>query len=70
MFRLLRHAHPRDKPELYSRIDLRLTYQPDPGAMIAEVITPANDRVFDWCLRIDTNQSPMVADHELDLIVA
>jgi hypothetical protein len=27
-----------------------------PETMIAEVVTPANDRVFDWCPRIGTNQ--------------
>jgi site-specific DNA recombinase len=55
LFKLLRDADPRDKAELYSRIGLRLTYQPGPETMIAEVATPANDhRVFNWCPRIDT----------------
>lgn len=55
LFRLLRDADPRDKAELYSRIGLRLTYQPGPETMIAEVCTPANDRVFNWCPRGDLN---------------
>nr|WP_242625355.1 recombinase family protein [Krasilnikovia cinnamomea] len=58
LFRLLRDADPRDKAELYSRIGLRLTYQPGPETMIAEVVTPANSRVFDWCPRIDTHPMP------------
>ena len=55
LFTLLRDADPRDKAELYSRIGLRVTYQPGPETIIAEVVTPANDRVFDWCPRGDLN---------------
>ncbi|MEU8606809.1 hypothetical protein AB0C29_02240 [Actinoplanes sp. NPDC048791] len=46
---MLRDADPRDKAELYSRIGLRLIYQPGPETMIAEVVIPATDCVFDWC---------------------
>jgi hypothetical protein len=49
LFGLLRDADPRDKAELYSRIGLRLTYQPGPETVIAEVVTPANSRVFNMC---------------------
>jgi site-specific DNA recombinase len=35
LFRLLRDADSRDKAEPYSRIGLRLTYQPGPETMIA-----------------------------------
>ena len=52
LFRLLRDADSRDKAELYSRIGLRPTYRPGPETVIAEVVTPANSRVFDWCPRI------------------
>ncbi|GAA1870308.1 hypothetical protein GCM10009687_42630 [Asanoa iriomotensis] len=52
---LLRGADPRDKAELYSRIGLRMTYQPGPETMIAEVISPAIDGVFDMCPRGDLN---------------
>jgi site-specific DNA recombinase len=55
---LLRHADPRGKAELYSRIGLRMTYQPGAETMIAEVVTPAINRVFDGCPRGDTNQNP------------
>jgi site-specific DNA recombinase len=55
LLRLLRDADPRDKAELYSRIGLRLTYQPGPETVIAEVLTPANDRVFDMCPEGDLN---------------
>jgi site-specific DNA recombinase len=55
LFRLLRDADPRDKAELYSRIGLPLTYKPGPETVIAEVVTPANSRVFDWCPRGDLN---------------
>ncbi|MEU4160020.1 hypothetical protein [Actinoplanes sp. NPDC026670] len=51
---LLRNADPRDKAELYSRIDLRMTYQPSPETVIAEAVTPVI-RVFDWCPRPDTD---------------
>jgi hypothetical protein len=47
LFRLLRDADPRDKAELYSRIGLRPTYKSGPETVIAEVVTPANSRVFD-----------------------
>ena len=52
--RLLRGADPRDRAELYSRIGLRLTYQPGPETVIAEVATPAI-RVFDMCPEGDLN---------------
>ncbi len=55
LFTLLRDADPRDKAELYSRIGLRMTYRPGPETVIAEVVTPANARVFDWCPRGDLN---------------
>jgi hypothetical protein len=58
LLRLLRDADPRDKAELYSRIGLRLTYRPGPETMIAEVVTPAMDRVFDWCPRGDRYRKP------------
>jgi hypothetical protein len=51
LFTLLRDADPRDKAELYSRIGLRMTYRPGPETVIAEVVTPANARVFNWCPR-------------------
>jgi len=60
LLRLLRDADPRDKAELYSRIGLRLTYQPGPETMIAEVVTPANDRVFSWCPRPNTREKHTV----------
>ncbi|WP_412749746.1 hypothetical protein [Krasilnikovia sp. M28-CT-15] len=60
LFRLLRDADPRDKAELYSRIGLRLTYQPGPETMIAEVVTPANSRVFAWCPRHNTTDTHTV----------
>ncbi|MFI7603425.1 hypothetical protein [Actinoplanes sp. NPDC049681] len=70
LFRLLRDADPRDKAELYSRIGLRLTYQPGPGTMIAEVVTPANARVFDWCPRTDTADThTVIAEGTLPLLV-
>jgi DNA invertase Pin-like site-specific DNA recombinase len=62
LLRLLRAADPRDKAELYGRIGLRLTYQTEPETMIAEVVTPADNGVFDWCPEIDTNQYPISAD--------
>jgi hypothetical protein len=66
LIRLLRDADPRDKAELYSRIGLRLTYQPGPETMIAEAVTPANDRVFDWCPRPNTPDTPtLIASREL-----
>jgi hypothetical protein len=66
LIRLLRDADPRDKAELYSRIGLRLTYQPGPETMIAEVVTPANDRVFDWCPRPNTRDThTMIASRAL-----
>jgi site-specific DNA recombinase len=52
---LLRGADPPDKAELYSRLGLRMTYQPGPEIVNAEVGTPANARVFDWCPRGDLN---------------
>jgi hypothetical protein len=55
LLRPLRDADPRDKAELYSRIGLRLTYRPGPETMIAEVVTPANKGVFDWCSEGDLN---------------
>jgi DNA invertase Pin-like site-specific DNA recombinase len=55
LFGLLRDAEPGDKAELYSRLGLRLTYQPGPETVIAEVVTPATDRVFDWCPRGELN---------------
>ncbi|MFI5933713.1 hypothetical protein [Actinoplanes sp. NPDC051494] len=55
LFALLRDADPRDKGEIHSRIGLRLTYQPGLETMIAEVATPANDRVFSWCPEGDLN---------------
>ena len=52
---LLRDADPGDKAELYSRIGLRMTYRSEPETAIAEVVTPAMDRVFDRCPRGDLN---------------
>jgi site-specific DNA recombinase len=60
LLRLLRNADPRDRAELYSRIGLRLTYQPGPETVIAEVVTPANGRVFDMCPEGDVNPYYMV----------
>ena len=60
---LLRDADPRDKAELNSRIGLQLTYKSGPETLIAEVATPANDRVFDWCPEGDTNQYPIHTHH-------
>jgi site-specific DNA recombinase len=52
---LLRGADPRDRAELYSRIGLRMTYQPGPETVMAEVCTPADLRVFDMCPEGDLN---------------
>lgn len=68
LFRLTRATRrsSRDKAELYSRIGLRLTYRPGPETMIAEVVTPANDRVFDWCPRPNTSDiHTVIAECEL-----
>lgn len=46
---LLRDADPRDRAELYSRLGLRMTYRPGPETLMAEVVTPADLRVFDMC---------------------
>ena len=51
---LLRDADPRDRAELYSRIGLRMTYQPGPETVIAEVATPAIG-VFNTCPEGDLN---------------
>ena len=51
---LLRDADPRDRAELYSRIGLRMTYQPGPETVIAEVVTPAIG-VFNTCPEGDLN---------------
>ena len=65
LFRLLRGADPRDRAELYSRIGLRLTYQPGPETMIAEVATPAIG-VFNTCPEINTRDShTVIASKEL-----
>jgi site-specific DNA recombinase len=68
LLRLLRDADPRDKAELYSRIGLRMTYQPGPETVVAEVLTPANDRAFDMCPEGDLNPYYMVQLHE-DLLL-
>ncbi|GAA0577187.1 recombinase family protein [Paractinoplanes ferrugineus] len=52
---LLRDADPRDRAELYSRLGLRMTYQPGPETLMAEVATPADLRVFDMCPEGDLN---------------
>jgi DNA invertase Pin-like site-specific DNA recombinase len=51
---LLHEADPRDRAEVYARIGLRLTYQPGPETVIAEVASPAIDGVDDVCPRPDT----------------
>jgi hypothetical protein len=48
---LLHEADPRDRAEVYARIGLRLTYQPGPETVIAEVASPAIDGVDDVCPR-------------------
>jgi hypothetical protein len=63
LFGLLRDADPGDKAELYSRLGLRLTYQPGPETVIAEVVTPATDRVFDWCPRGEPPRVTSVPQH-------
>ena len=63
---LLRDAHPSDKAELYSRIGLRLTYQPRPETVIAEVVAPANSGVFDVCPEPNTrDMHTVIASKEL-----
>ena len=52
---LLRDADPRDRAELYSRLGLRMTYRPGPETLMAEVVTPADLRVFDMCPEGDLN---------------
>jgi hypothetical protein len=54
---LLRDADPRDRAELYSRLGLRMTYRPGPETLMAEVVTPAELRVFDMCPEGDLNPS-------------
>lgn len=55
LFGLLRDADPRDRAELYSRIGLRMTYRPGPETLMAEVVTPADLRVFNRCPEGDLN---------------
>lgn len=55
LLRLLRDADPRDRAELYSRLGLRMTYQPGLETLKAEVCTPADLRVFDLCPEGDLN---------------
>ena len=55
LFGLLRDADPRDRAELYSRLGLRMTYRPGPETLMAEVVTPADLRVFDMCPEGDLN---------------
>ena len=52
---VLRDADPRDRAELYSRLGLRITYQPGPETLMAEVVTLADLRVFDMCPEGDLN---------------
>ena len=52
---VLRNADPHDRAELYSRLGLRMTYQPGPETVIAEVVTPADLRVCDMCPEGDLN---------------
>jgi hypothetical protein len=63
---LLLDADPRDRAELYSRLGLRMTYQPGPETVIAEVHTPADLRVFDMCPEPNTRDiHTVVAAKEL-----
>jgi len=48
---------PADRAEVYARIGLRLTYQPGPETVIAEVISPAINGVDDVCPRGDCNHT-------------
>ena len=50
---LLRDADPRDRAEVYARIGLRLSYQPGPETVIAEITSSAIDGVDDVCRRGD-----------------
>jgi hypothetical protein len=61
---LLLDADPRDRAELYSRLGLRMTYQPGPETVIAEVHTPADLRVFDMCPEPELNPDYMPRMHE------
>ena len=53
--RILRGTDPRDKAEVYSRIGLRMTYEPGPEMIKAEVVSNDLGRVLDVCPRPDVD---------------
>lgn len=55
---ILRSADPRDKAEVYSRIGLRMRYEPGPETIKAEVVSDDLGRVLNVCPMIDTYQWP------------
>jgi site-specific DNA recombinase len=52
---LLRDADPRDKAEIYARLDLRMIYRPASETIIAEVVSNDLDRGLNVCPRGDLN---------------
>ncbi|WP_127549904.1 hypothetical protein [Actinoplanes sp. OR16] len=52
---LIQGAGPRDRAELYSRIGLRMTYQPGQKTLKAEVVSDDFGRVYNVCPRGDLN---------------
>ncbi|WP_229073348.1 hypothetical protein [Actinoplanes sp. DH11] len=55
LLRLIQGADPRDRAELYSRIGLRMTYQPGQETLKAEVVSDDFGRVYNVCPRGDLN---------------
>ncbi|WP_285473711.1 hypothetical protein [Actinoplanes sp. NBRC 101535] len=55
LIKLIQGADPRDRAELYSRIGLRMTYQPDQKTLKAEVVSDDFGRVYNLCPRGDLN---------------
>ncbi|MEV6302426.1 recombinase family protein [Actinoplanes sp. NPDC051861] len=55
LLKILRKADPRDKAELYSRLGLRMTYQPGPETLKAEIVSDDFGRVLNVCPRGDLN---------------
>ncbi|MFC7535531.1 recombinase family protein [Actinoplanes sp. GCM10030250] len=55
LLRLVQGADPRDRAELYSRIGLRMTYQPGQKTLKAEVVSDDFGRVYNVCPRGDLN---------------